>query len=393
MMTLPGRRPVVWWRLGLLLALGGTIVFASISYDDWRLLGRYLGSEVWHGASRRAAMARASREGEERVAREREEAHVDGSIRGLFAGSVEALAHCPDGGLVVGGTHSSHGLALARIRADGTLDRTWADRMAAQPIVGSVGSVSCDQGGILVSGSLLSHRGFPGEVTAARFSPDGVLERVYEGSDRTWQDASRGDRIVALDQRVEQRLPKLSDVRSVFAGPGLSAIAFFDERIPEPEEPEERGETWMTFVDVTGRRPRTRRVQILNFGYCATGMEPRERRVSRVALFDRTFALRGTPPAPTPERPETAHPQFDDRWIVRRAGRDTRDGAVLWRATPAGRDPSFEELLSGDLGGGLVLASLVEPDGSIVIGGTFETVRGRPRRHIARLSADGGLAE
>ena len=268
------RRPVVWWRLGLLLALGGSILFASFSYDDWRSIGRYLGSEVWQVAARRRAISRAVREQQEGAQRERREAHVDGSIRGLFAGSAQALARCPDGGLVVGGMHSRHGLALARLDADGTLDRAWTDRMAAQSIVGGVDAVSCDDAGLLVSGALLAHRHHPGQVTAARFAPDGTPGHVYGVNDVSWLDRSRSDRIaLELRERVGRQLPPRSNLRAVFGGPGASAIAFFDERLPEPEEP---SDSWTTLVDVTGATPRRRRVRMPNI-YCAAWASSRAR--------------------------------------------------------------------------------------------------------------------
>jgi hypothetical protein len=388
------RRPIAWWRLGLLLTLGGTILFASFSYDDWRLIGRYLGSEVWQVAARRRAMSRDLREQQERAARERREAHVDGSIRGLFAGPAQALARCPDGGLVVGGMHSRHGLALARLDADGTLDRAWTDRMAAQSIVGGVGAVSCDEAGLLVSGSLLAHRNLPGQVVAARFAPDGTLAHVYGVNDVSWLDRSRSDRI-ALDlrERVGRQLPPRSNLRAVFGGPGASAIAFFDDRLPEPEEP---SDSWTTLVDVTGTTPRRRRVRMPNIYLCGVGEESRARWVSRAAVFDEAGALSGTPEAAARPDGHVAEAQPGRGWIVRVTEPTTPEAAVVWRLTAAGLDPTFQELRARDLGGpgpALVLASLVEPDGRIVLAGTFESVRGQPRRHIARLRADGTLDE
>jgi hypothetical protein len=389
-MPAPQDRPsVVWWRLGLLFALGGTILFASFSYDDWRAIARYLGSEVWQGAARRAAMSRDLREAQQRAARERREARIEGSIRGLFTGSVQALARCPDGGLVAGGVHSRHGLALARLRPDGTLDRAWTERAGAGPLVGGVDAISCDGAGLLVSGSLLSHRSGPIPVTAARFAPDGGLDRLY--GDGSWLDHSIRERIASdLYVRVQRHLPALSRLRRVFAGPGASALASFDERLPEPPEPE--GE-WATLIEGPGLQPRSRRVFVPRGGLCGVGEELGARWVRRAALFDDAGRLVGAPATPEGWDMEAAEPQPGRGWIVRGRRDQSDDAPVIWRVNAAGRDETFRELRAQDLHGrgAAVLASLVEPDGRIVLGGTFDFIHTRPRSHIARLRADGTL--
>lgn len=53
-------------------------------------------------------------------------------------------------------------------------------------------------------------------------------------------------------------------------------------------------------------------------------------------------------------------------------------------------DADFLKVLQPGVGGA-VLAVAVESDGSILIGGTFATVSGKPRRGIARLTADGSV--
>jgi hypothetical protein len=389
------RPPVVWWRLALLLALGATVLFASIPYDDWRLLARYCRAELWQDLARPAALARAQREQRERAERERREARIEGSIRALFTGPVQALARCPDGGLVAGGRHSRHELALAKLHTDGTLDRAWMDRMAAQPIVGGVGAVTCDADGVLVGGAEMAHRSVARQVTGARFSADGALERVYGIDDVAWPDPSRREtRAAGLGERVQQQLPRLLEIHALFGGPGASALVFFDERVPEPEAPDA---SRTTLLDVTGPKPRRWRVRTPSFALCATGARLRERRVSRAAVFDEAGSLEGAPEAPARSDIRSAERQPSGGWIVRAGVESTAPGApVLWRVNAAGLDPTFRELRARDLGGprpALVLTSLVEPDGRIVLAGTFESILGQPRRHIARLRADGTLDE
>lgn len=43
------------------------------------------------------------------------------------------------------------------------------------------------------------------------------------------------------------------------------------------------------------------------------------------------------------------------------------------------------------IGGGTVLTAVPQPDGKVLIGGSFTTVQGKPRNRIARLKANGAL--
>ena len=63
-------------------------------------------------------------------------------------------------------------------------------------------------------------------------------------------------------------------------------------------------------------------------------------------------------------------------------------GALLRYNANGSRDTSFN---GPDLSGSNVVKVLRQPDGKLLIGGPFSTVNGQPRRHVARLNADGTL--
>lgn len=56
-------------------------------------------------------------------------------------------------------------------------------------------------------------------------------------------------------------------------------------------------------------------------------------------------------------------------------------------------DPKFGDMEGGVATNGSVTALALQPDGSMVVGGSFTTFYGQPRRSIARLNADGIVAK
>lgn len=56
-------------------------------------------------------------------------------------------------------------------------------------------------------------------------------------------------------------------------------------------------------------------------------------------------------------------------------------------------DADFGKMEGGVATNGSVAALALQPDGSIIVGGTFTTFYGQPRRGIARLGADGTVAQ
>lgn len=66
----------------------------------------------------------------------------------------------------------------------------------------------------------------------------------------------------------------------------------------------------------------------------------------------------------------------------------------LVKYTPDGTaDAEFGAMEGGVATNGSVSALALQPDGSIVVGGSFTTFYGQPRRSVARLNADGTVAK
>jgi len=65
--------------------------------------------------------------------------------------------------------------------------------------------------------------------------------------------------------------------------------------------------------------------------------------------------------------------------------------AWLSFAAPAAAAPGDVDPLNANVLGNSVLTSTVQPDGKIIIAGGFTSVLGQPRKHVARLNADGTL--
>jgi hypothetical protein len=365
-------------------------------------MARYFRSEVWQEAAQRADRHRLARAQRERERRERAQARIEGSIQGLFGGPIQAFAGCPDGSLLVGGGHSPYGLALAKLGPDGELDRAFTERLGDHEIAGTVDRVSCDDTGIVARGCLQERTHPQRPVAAIRFDHEGRIDREFLRGQYQYPQIPGGyvsqvapsDFDLPLRQRLAPQLPPGSEISRAFRGPGVSAVAFFTERIPPPRE-EDDG--WATLLDGSGPKARRRRVYVGGMR-CGNDAVFRERREGRLALFDEAGRLVATPSVAPPWEVTSAQAQAKGAWVARgHLERPDANEDVLWRVTEAGIDTHFERVRASDLAGpdgpALLLATHVLADGRIVIGGSFESVRGRPRRHIARLRADGSLDE
>jgi len=64
---------------------------------------------------------------------------------------------------------------------------------------------------------------------------------------------------------------------------------------------------------------------------------------------------------------------------------------LSFAAPAAAAAPGDVDPLNANVLGNSVLTSTVQPDGKIIIAGGFTSVLGQPRKHVARLNADGTL--
>jgi uncharacterized delta-60 repeat protein len=103
-------------------------------------------------------------------------------------GAVFALAIQADGNIVVGGRFSAvNGIVrnnIARLNADGTLDRTFAEG-SSHGVNGEVSALAIQaEGGIIVGGTF-SQAGQFQTSNLARFHPDGRVDKTFGGENAT----------------------------------------------------------------------------------------------------------------------------------------------------------------------------------------------------------------
>lgn len=102
-------------------------------------------------------------------------------------GSVNALVVQADGKIILGGKFSNvNGVPrnnLARLNADGTLDRTFADTLA-EGVNGEVRALAIQSDGAILVGGLFEQAGEVETRNLARYFPDGTVDQSLGGANR-----------------------------------------------------------------------------------------------------------------------------------------------------------------------------------------------------------------
>jgi hypothetical protein len=295
-----------------------------------------------------------------------------GSFRGLFAEAVTAVAPTPDGGVIIGGRDVPGTLAVVRLDRHGALDRAFSERVLGAGVAGPVDVMVPDGSGFLVGGTFDEIRPPHRRVGALRIGADGTVDARY--LDAVWRGASRGT--------IDRVRPPVVEWPTIWTA----------EEIAYPEE----WPIWFTgssgwlvyqpsFSDVLGLHAAGLVGLTFPDRGCIRWLGGR----GGIALTDRVGRVTHTEAGDRSLQVEAAHARADGSWIVRGTRGRGEERLVLWRVGPPAS--TFEPLHAVDLDPSQVLASAVLADGSVVLGGTFEAVRARPRAHIVRLSPDGSL--
>jgi hypothetical protein len=295
----------------------------------------------------------------------------NGSFRGLFAEAVTAVAPTPDGGVIVGGRDVPGILPLVRLDPHGRLDRAFSERVLGAGLAGPVDVIVPDGSGFLVGGTFqeirLPHRRLGG----LRIGANGAVDA--RSLDAAWRRASRGS--------IDRVRPPVVGWPTVWTA-----------EIASPEEDPlwfSGSSGWLVFLpafsDVLGLHD----AGLVRLTFPEPGCI-RWLGGGGIALTDRAGRVTHTEDGDRSLHVGAAHARPDGSWIVRGTRGTGEERLVLWRVGP---DPAgFEPLRATDLDASRVLTSTVLADGSVVLGGSFEAVRGRPRLHVARLRPDGSLA-
>lgn len=279
-----------------------------------------------------------------RIARLSASGAIDETFAANFNNIVFALTVQPDGKILAGGGFTTHQLGtataqtatrLARLNTDGSLDTSFA--ILANNRVLSL-ALEAD-GSILAGGDFTAVRGAgdSGDVTRTflvRFRPAGGLDYSFEPR----PDASVASIVVARDGRI------------VLGG------------------------------------------DFANFQSVNSGVLTARRNLARLAA-DGTLDPSFAPEANAGVRSITLQP--DGKFVV---------GGLFSRFTPTGatssilRNHAARIQANGDLDGsftseedGAIAAVALEASGSLIVGGTFNTLGGQTRENLARIRADGTI--
>ena len=174
----PARPEVVWWRLGLLLTLGGTISShpsRTTTGSSWRATsGRRSGRRLLSGRTDTAWRARSANgsggSALRRGSRGRSRACSAAPSRPSRAAPTAAFSSAAG---------TARGLALAKLGPNGELDRAFTERLGDHEIAGTVDRVSCDDTGIVARGCLQERTHPQRPVSAIRFDQEGRIDREF----------------------------------------------------------------------------------------------------------------------------------------------------------------------------------------------------------------------
>jgi uncharacterized delta-60 repeat protein len=331
--------------------------------------------------------------GRHHVARLEADGTLDESfLSGVFGPSdpVRTIALAPDGRILIGGDFTSYqGTGrhhLARLEPDGTLDTTFLDGLAGPDGIPLSIAVQPD-GRVWIGGPFASVHG-ENRPGIARLEADGSLDPTVlvdvsgAGSVRALALGPEGRVViggsfVAVHGVSRHRIARLQDDGSIDLG--------FENPLAGPSS-----DVYAIAVQPDGRI-------VIGGGFTTVGGVSRNRiaRLEADGRLDTSFldGLAGTGSVGfNPVRSLAVQP--DGRILI--AGRFTTVNGVgrnnVARLEPDGSlDPTFLAGLSGTNGDVYALAP--QPDGRVLIGGTFTTVHGVTRHRVARLEADGSLDE
>ncbi|MGB3526070.1 MAG: T9SS type A sorting domain-containing protein [Flavobacteriales bacterium] len=303
-------------------------------------------------------------------------------------GMVRAVLLQPDGRVIIGGSFGRYNAFtaddLARVNTDGTLDTTFIS--GAMSTAGSVYAMALQPDGrVIIAGDFTSVQGVS-RPCIARLMPDGSLDNTFA------PDLGANGRIRSVSLEPSGKII-IGGEFTTYAGNARSCVArlmpdgsldtSFD--IGSGAGSGETSIVWMvnaTSVQADGR--------VLAAGYFFTFNGADRRYLVRLnsdGSVDNSFSI-GTG---TNNTIYSIAVQPDGRTVI--GGMFTSyDGTacagITRLLTDGAIDPDFQPGSGID---GNVVAIELQPDGRMVVGGTFNTAMGVLRSNIARLDADGGL--
>jgi uncharacterized delta-60 repeat protein len=363
--------------------------------------------------------------------------HADGSLDASFAPDgivggegryMSLMALQNDGRLLVAGSFGSN-QTLLRLSADGSLDPTFHAELpdASHPL--SVSALAIQQDGKILIGSHC-------ETALFRLNPDGSLDRGFQRPNMVlgfvWKIVVQPDgRILAaadfgmvdgLTRRSLARFNADGSLDATFdpglaAGPDRWSYDWPDVRalalLPNGQvlvgtraEGDLANDYGFLRLDADGRRDTTftpemqpghvsaKKIVLLpdgkvfvsgDFRVISGHESPWLARLNGDGTFDPTFAL-----GPLAGLPLDFLARYEDGRMLFSA-RFTNGASGPFAVVRLGPEGAFDAAFASLSDNGCVAAAAFQPDGKIVLGGSFWIIDGIERRYLARLNADGTL--
>jgi uncharacterized delta-60 repeat protein len=313
---------------------------------------------------------------------------IDPSFNPGANGAVWTIAIRPDGDIIVGGGFTMIGGGgsgtiprryVARLRADGTVDPVFNPGVSNPGGVWAV-AVQTD-GGVLLGGPF----SFIGGGAGTTLKPH--LGRVYpDGSvDADWNPVADGTALTAAIQRDGRIL-----IGGNFATLGGASREYFGRLLPN-------GALDTSFAPNTDRDVRAIAVQpdgrIVIGGVFVGVFDGVNTTGGRIGRLNEDGTVDDTFRATVDDTVNVVALQSDGKIVV--GGYFEMAGSPS-ATTPRSRLARFNADGTLDVSfnpgaNGIVQALVVQPDGKILVGGTFTTLAGVPKNYFGRLNSDGSI--
>ncbi len=352
-----------------------------------------------------------------------------GNVTEISASTIYDFVNLPDGKIIIGGSFSYQNNTrngLARINSNGTLDTTYDPNLSEQ-----VRSLVLQPDGKLLVGGYFRYVSGQGRRNFVRLNPDSSLDVFPKDitldsttSQRGWVRAITiqpdgkillGGYFASAGGRTRQGVVRInpdSTIDTTFTDPGINSF-FYTSVSAIVVQPDGKILVGGDF-DFAGGLPRKHLVRLNANGTLDTAFNPEISDVvysialqpdGKILIGGFFYQVNGQ------DRSRMARLNADgtldagfnrgsdfaavysmvllpDGKIIAPGSQVGVTGALLRYNADGSRDASFND---PDLSGSNVVKVLRQPDGKILIGGGFSTVNGQPRRHVARLNADGTL--
>jgi len=301
------------------------------------------------------------------------------------AAGARSVAVQPDGKIILGGTYFGfHGVdryGITRLNPDGSLDPTYESECN-----GYVEAIALQSDGKIIYGGGFNN--FNGSVRKgiARAHPDGSLDEsfyhdpAFDGAVKRIVVQPDGKILICGQFTSFQGVPRLTIARLL---PGGTLDASFD-----PGTGAAFGTVWTMALDPNGRI-------IIGGEFETFDGYPRNRiaRLNSNGSLDTSFNPDAGPNATV----NTILPQTDGR-IVITGSFTTYAGSARQHVARVNSNGSLDSSFNPGTGltdngtaGGIVYAASMQPDGKIIVAGSFQFYNGTARRNLACINANGSL--